>query len=105
WPADTHPGGAAFVRHSSWWCVPESPENGRAVAALLGYHTSEEALRDLVAAPTRLAYLLNFPTNDLHPLLQVRLHIHQRIRDPLAQMRPVGQLTARPRQPGGHPRT
>ncbi|MBF6177386.1 hypothetical protein [Nocardia otitidiscaviarum] len=72
WPADTHPGGAAFVRHSSWWCVPESPENGRAVAALLGYHTSEEALRDLVAAPTRLAYLLNFPTNDLHPLLQVR---------------------------------
>ncbi|WP_306359115.1 hypothetical protein [Nocardia sp. CC227C] len=72
WPAGAHPGGAAFVRHSSWWCVPESPENGRSMAALLGYPTTEEALRDLVAAPTRLAYLLNLPTNDLHPLLQVR---------------------------------
>ncbi|NNH72433.1 hypothetical protein HLB23_21660 [Nocardia uniformis] len=82
WPTTTGYGSAEFVRYSSWWCIPTSPENGQAVATLLGYGSIEEALRDLVAAPTRLAYLLDLPADDLRGLVQLRQLIANFARSP-----------------------
>lgn len=82
WPAAAHSDSSAFVRHSCWWFLPESPENGQAVATLLGYGSIEAALRDLVAAPTRLAYLLDLPADDLRGLVQLRQLIVNFTRSP-----------------------
>ncbi|MCU1645635.1 MAG: hypothetical protein JWN03_5910 [Nocardia sp.] len=72
WPATPHPDAARYVRLHTWSHAPEAPENGQVAAILLGFPTIEDALRDLAAAPTRLAYLVNLPTGELCGLVQLR---------------------------------